>query len=267
MKRGIIIGLIFVLIACVNCWSQDEKKSITVLNGSSDAGVSIVTVKLSPKTFTPIWRFGEERNMFFIDAIPCFLQGQKPDFITSEPVYQGAKQYYGSLKFGNSKNNVFGFALDVISEAKPEFVLYVDTNKDHNLNDEKPLRRGDGSDCPVSLKKWGYSAMVDIPWESLIVNSPYAGNFKAWFFISKGLWEKKMYDFYSRTQLIGDVLIDGKQYKIKLMDNEANDGDLTNDGFFIATAKDQWLDASKQKGEQDKILAIDGKKYLLRFTY
>jgi len=207
-----IMVLKFDLVEELNSW-DDYFKDVTIIN-----------VKLTPDNF--LTTRGAYTTHHPVRGLQQILKDKKMYFITGEPEYEGKKQYYGYLTLGNRPDYRFGFALDIISEEEPKFIMYFDSNRNGRLDDEIPLKRAQGSDCPIPPTTWGYSAMLNIPWNTLIVDSPYKGDFKIWFFINKIHWEKKQFSHYSRTQLKGRVRIDENDYTINLVDSNYNDANL-----------------------------------------
>jgi hypothetical protein len=167
------------------------------------------------------------------------LEGDRPEAIEREPEYGGVRRWYGHLDLGNRPQRRYYLALD--EQADGSFLLYFDRNQNGDLSDDGgPLR---------NMGTGPYAATVVLPWDRLIANSPFAGDFKIWFFVHEAGWRKGYFaNHYSRTQLRSEIVIDGTAYMALLVDRGVNDADLTNDGVMVDTNRNGKIDDGDARG-------------------
>ncbi len=169
------------------------------------------------------------------------------DNIIKEPGYSGLEQWYGHLDLGNRQDKQFHFVLDLQKDSR--FLMYFDKNNNNDLTDDGvPMgNRGSGKGG-----FGGFACNIIIPWTTLIERSPFPGDFDIWFFNSSG----KRISHYSRTQLRGNVLIDGTEYLAMLIDQGPNDADLSNDGIAIDINQNGKIDLDERPAQSHTINGV-----------
>jgi hypothetical protein len=188
---------------------------------------------------------------------PTLLSPVPPPRIIKEPAYQGSSQRYGVLKLGTMANALYDFVFDLI--AGPHPVLYFDANQNGDLTDDgKPLiNQGTGI----------FATRIDLPWQRLIKEVTFPGQFQLWFFTNDALWKQGSVAHYSRTQLKGTVHVAGKTYLAYIADARDNDADFTNDGIAIDVNGDGEIDRDREVFPPQQVAHIHGKDYVFRITW
>ncbi|MBF0522719.1 MAG: hypothetical protein HQL24_06655 [Candidatus Omnitrophica bacterium] len=191
------------------------------------------------------------------------LNTVKPDAVTALPKFQGTEQLYGYLKLGNFPDNRFYFVMDVLAPDK--MLMYFDFNHNGRLDD-------DGAPLPntgeaIKPGEAGFATYLAIPWEKLIVDSPFQGNFKVWFFINNFQWENKGFSHSSHTFLRGMIDLNGVAHTIYMHDQAENDNDadLTNDGFYLKIEEGKTRYISKEEAQNG--VTIDNNLYKFNIAY
>ena len=182
------------------------------------------------------------------------LQPQRPAAIRKIPVYSGHTQWYGELKLGNRNNNHFQFVLDQRNDGR--MFMYFDRNNNGDLTDDgQPLvNQGSGNGGPG-----GFACRIGVPWDMLVENSPFQGNFNIWFFSNKSGWKQgQRVSHYSQTQLEGKLRLGNREYTALLIDQGYNDADLTNDGVLLDLNGNGRIDRNERAGTS---YTIDGDTY------
>ena len=151
------------------------------------------------------------------------LTNEPPQDILKEPRYRGKRQKYGRLVLGTHDNKTYYFVLDLRKGPHP--VLYFDKNGNRDLTDDGPPLKNRGTGI--------FGTTISIPIRRLIKELDSRKNFQIWFFTNKALWPKGITRHYSRTQMKGRVIVNGKPYLAYIAEREANDADFTNDGICV----------------------------------
>ena len=188
-------------------------------------------------------------------SLPLGVQFYPEEFINvRKPDFTGHQQWYGVMELGNQLDRQFHLVLDLQDDNT--FRLFFDKNNNEDLTDDgKPLiNTGSGSGGPE-----GFACRISIPWQVLIKNSPFDGDFNIWFFLKKAGWEfGNQASHYSFTQLQKVMSIGDKNYTVLLIDRGNNDADLSNDGVAIDLNRDGKIDREERSAVTHK---IDGLSY------
>ncbi len=183
------------------------------------------------------------------------LRGRKPDGAANEPTYAGDYQRYGKLNLGAEKRT-FHYVFDVVDGPHP--LLYFDINADGDLSNDGP---------PIKNRGTGYfSAALKIPFKYLCPID-FPGAYEIWFFSRSDLWEKGLTQHYSRTQLQGEVDVEGTVHTAYLVDRGVNDADLTNDGIYIDLDHDGEIDRRTEYFPHRSPAVINGVSYIFDVTW
>ena len=103
--------------------------------------------------------------------------------------------------------------------------------------------------------------------EKIIVDSPFQGKFRIWFFINNFQWDVKGFSHRTDTFLKGTVNWDGVEHTIYIRDQAENDndGDFTNDGFYLKLGEENLRYISNDEAKSG--VAIGDKFYKFNITY
>ena len=153
--------------------------------------------------------------------------------------------------------------MDVIAPDK--MLMYFDFNKNGRLDDDGPPLASGGE--AIKPGEAGFASMLAIPWDKLIVDSPFQGKFKVWFFINNFQWGIKGFSHRSETFLRGTLVLDGVAHTIYIRDQAENDNDadLTNDGFYLKVGEGKVRYISKEEAKNGA--TIDNKLYTFTISY
>lgn len=237
--------------------------------GSNTPAAQVIELVLDSKSFVPIDLYrngGEIVPPTWLGCNPTDimskLKGSKPEFITREPRYRGARQMYGYLTLGTQKNKNYYFAMDIITP--DNMLMYFDFNKNGRLDDDGPPLKHAGH---FEKGENGFATLIEIPWEQLAEASPYRDKFKIWFFINSFQWANTGFSHASHTQLKGTVDIGGVPYTVIIADRAENDNDadLSNDGLYLRRGKEEprYISASEAKAG----VLLDKKRYIFQIKY
>ncbi|MBF0545915.1 MAG: hypothetical protein HQM08_15845 [Candidatus Riflebacteria bacterium] len=225
-----------------------------------------IEVVLDNKNFVPASKSSDLVNFTWRGCtaadIMSRLKKEKPDSITKVPNFEGKMQLYGYMNLGNKENNCFNFVMDVLPS--DQMKMYFDFNQNGNLDDDGPPLKNMGK-----FKDAGpsYATQLQIPWDSLIVNSPYHEKFKIWFMINPHQYSLAGFSHYCQTQLVGTVTIGGAPVKAVIADRAENDNnaDFTDDGInlFLGDKKPRYI---SDKEARDGV-EINGAVYKFHFSY
>lgn len=241
MLKKIILLLVVVLAAGYGMFSM--------LNRAVEVVVDI-------KTFTPVDFVRAATHL----GATNILVSEKPYFIKNTPAYYGSQQVYGCMNLGNYKYNQYCFVIDLAS--RENTAMYFDFNQNYNLADDGVPLPNEGI---FSGNRFGFATTLSFPWQQVMANSSFEGDFDIWFFANEDRGALTEFSHYSRTQLEGYVPVGRKLYHAYIVDNGINDADLTNDGISIEVKKDTWLELSSE--EIGKTVIINGKKCLFKIFY
>ncbi|MBI9087182.1 MAG: DUF3592 domain-containing protein [Desulfobacterales bacterium] len=147
----------------------------------------------------------------------------RPEGIVKEPAYQGKTRRYGRLVLGTGENRIFLFVFDRIEAPHP--VLYIDRNQNGDLSDDGGPMQNQGTGR--------FATEVVFPIGRLVRELGTTWDFKLWFFINDASWTAGHARHYSRTQMKGRIMIDGRSYLAGIAERQINDADFTNDGIYI----------------------------------
>ncbi len=175
----------------------------------------------------------------------------RPPGITNEPVYESPVQKYGYLRLGTRMPDIYHYVFDDVDAKHP--LVYFDTNGNGDLTDDGgPLRnRGSGI----------FATTVKIPLRRLWRNYMNYGVFEIWFFTNDSHWKKNYSCHYSRTQLKGTVMIDGKSYTAYIGERGQNDADFTNDGICIDIDGNEKVDRKAECAPSGEGIFLNGKRF------
>ncbi len=235
------------------------------------ADTHVVDIVLGPQHFRPVqWPSDTTEASVPLTWTGCKeedvmnrLNHDKPDAVSAVPAFRGREQLYGYLKLGNFKNNRFYFVMDVVAPNK--MFMYFDRNKDGRLdNDGPPLEHQGHFDNPDDA---GFAALVLVPWDELIVDAPFKGNFQVWFFINNSQWANKGFSHASYTFLAGTIDLNGVTRTVYFRDRfeNDNDADLTDDGFSLKIAEGKTRQITRQEARDG--VEIDGQVYKFNIAY
>ncbi|MEW5722067.1 MAG: DUF3592 domain-containing protein [Thermodesulfobacteriota bacterium] len=151
------------------------------------------------------------------------LSSLPPEGLEKEPPSEGEDRRYGRLVLGARDNRDFLFILDRIETPHP--VLYLDLDQDGDLTDDGP---------PLENQSEGrFAAEIRIPFPRLVEGYGGAEDFRLWFYTDEALWKRGLAWHSSRTIMKGRVRLDGGDRLAAVAEQEAPDGDFTNDGLYV----------------------------------
>ena len=179
------------------------------------------------------------------------LTSEKPKEIIREPLYHSDSQKYGHLELGTQKNKTYYFVLDQLDAPHP--VMFLDKNQNGDLSDDGEPYHNQGSGR--------FATEINLPIAQLIKELDIQDNLALWFFINDYSWEKGFVNCYSRTQMKGQVIINGKQYPAYIAEWKFNDADFTNDGIYIDLNSNGKIDRKTEFIKPDCVARINGSDY------
>jgi len=206
------------------------------------------------------FRIANKSGMFSYSPFTTQLGRGQFSYLHNEPDYSGSEQWYGYMDLGDRQHKRFYFVFDL--QADEKFLMYFDSNNNGDLSDDgEPLvNKGSGAGGPG-----GFACELAIPWQVLIENAPFKGDFKIWFFSNEAGWKKgNRVAHYSRTQLEGAVTIGTDRYIAMLIDQGYNDADLSNDGIALDLNQNGKIDRDERPASTH---VINGKKYTFNISW
>ncbi len=164
--------------------------------------------------------------------------------------FTGAEQKYGVFLLGARQ---YGFLLD---SSPDQTVLYVDRNRNRNLNDDGPplINRGRGR----------FANALDLPLAMVSGVSRLEGDYRLWIYTTPVSWHENRLNYYCMTQLQGELLFRGRRYTAYLADNLQVDGDYTNDGISIDLDGSGTIDLETEYFLPEEVAVVDGVRYRFR---
>lgn len=214
-----------------------------------------VDISIRGAHFLPVI-FGVSANW---NDCPVRLTTDRPRGVTREPVYQGASRRYGFIRLGNTDNNVFFFALDLVNGPHP--VLYLDRNQNGDLTD-------DGGPIVNQGEKGGvFSTEITLPFDRILKGARFPEDYKAWFFTNETYWQRDVMCIYSKSQLKGKVVLDGVEYLAYLADSGANDATFTSKGIYLDVNRNGKIDGRSEFFEPDSVAEVQNRRYEFKITW
>ena len=181
----------------------------------------------------------------------CPLTPESPVPLYNEPAYEGSSWLYGKLDLGTFPNRSRAFVFDLVDAPNP--LLYFDVNGNGDLTDDGGPFYNQGSGI--------FSTEIRIPVAGLIKELESKEDFSIWFFTNDSLWEKRYASHYSKSQLKGTVLIEGRTYNAIVSERGTNDADFTNDGICVDWNGDAKFDRRTETVMPDHVVEVGGREY------
>ncbi len=179
-------------------------------------------------------------------AIPLSRKPERP--LRHLPNPASSSQWYGTINLAHGFE--YGFVLDLGAEG---YRMFIDLNRNGDLRDDgEPLvNQGDGV----------FAHRLILPLAKVTGIPKLTGEYRLWIFTdASGLDEGKI-QYYSMTQLQGELLLQGKRYTAFLADNGPVDGDYRNDGISIDLNGDGKIERASEFFPPAKDTLIDGVTY------
>ena len=164
------------------------------------------------------------------------LTDKRPAGLKAEPTYISSKPLYGILPLGSVPDNYTILAVDEPPNGHTR--IFIDRNNDKDLtNDGDPLRQTGSSGSWDNVE-------INVPYNTGMI--PYTLNFYR--------VQGKLY-CYRNSGRIGEVELDGRRYKIALLEDNATGcfDDLRNDTLIIDLNQDGILDGRYNSTETYKV--------------
>jgi hypothetical protein len=224
------------------------------------AGSSRIDIVLDPQWFQPIdiYRNGGTtvpptwRGCKLEDTMNRLVRN-KPSAISFEPPLKGGIRKYGYFDFGTTKNKRHYLAMDEMPDGS--ITMHFDMKGNGRLDDTltKMGKFHEGEK--------GYATLIEFPWSDVDDRARFGGVVKLWFFSNASEWAISGFSKSNRTQLLGNILLNGQTYDLIVADTAAtdNEGDFTNDGLCLRKPGQKeicWKDSEARTG-----VVVDGKRY------
>jgi hypothetical protein len=181
------------------------------------------------------------------------LVRNKPSAISFEPPLKGGIRKYGYFDFGTTKNKRHYLAMDEMPDGS--ITMHFDMKGNGRLDDTltKMGKFHEGEK--------GYATLIEFPWSDVDDRARFGGVVKLWFFSNASEWAISGFSKSNRTQLLGNILLNGQTYDLIVADTAAtdNEGDFTNDGLCLRKPGQKeicWKDSEARTG-----VVVDGKRY------
>ncbi len=187
----------------------------------------------------------------------CPLTSDPPVPLYNEPAYEGGSWLYGKLDLGTYPARSRAFVFDLVDAPNP--LLYFDVNGNGDLTDDGGPFYNQGSGI--------FSTEIRIPVAGLIKELESKEDFSIWFFTNDSLWEKRYASHYSKSQLKGTVLIEGRTYNAIVSERGTNDADFTNDGICVDWNGDAKFDRKTETVMPDHVVEVGGREYYFDISW
>ena len=187
----------------------------------------------------------------------CPLTSDPPVPLYNEPAYEGRSWLYGKLDLGTFPNRSRTFVFDLVDAPNP--LLYFDVNGNGDLTDDGGPFYNQGSGI--------FATEIRIPVAGLIRELESKEDFSLWFFTNDSLWEKRNVSHYSKSQLKGTVLIEGRTYNAIVSERGTNDADFTNDGICVDWNGDGKFDRRSETVMPDHVVEVGGREYYFDISW
>ena len=168
------------------------------------------------------------------------------------PRFSGVIQKYGLIQLRGGQQ--YRFVLDVIDSGSR---LYLDNNRNGDLTDDGVPITNAGSGYFANTVKFPLSRVTGIP--------QLQGDYELWLFTNTQSWKENNLRAYARTQLSGQLMLDGTVYQVYLADNHLMDADYTNDGIGIDLNGDGNIEALEYLPPGGE-LVVGGRRYRVNMT-
>ncbi len=156
--------------------------------------------------------------------------------------------YYGVLALGAERP----YRLMLVQEGSARR-LYVDRNRNGDLTDDGEPLRNEGSGR--------FAASLKLPLAE-VTGGRLEGSYDLWVYLDDR--RDDQLHAYSRTQLAGEVGVEGRRVAAILADNAVLDGDYTNDGIALDLDGDRRFDGSRERVGPGETLELGGRSYRFR---
>jgi hypothetical protein len=164
------------------------------------------------------------------------------------PRFKGPSQKYGSLDLANGRRHAF------ILDTDPKgYQLFVDLNRNGDLTDDgEPL---------INRGKGRFANVLKLPLDRASGITQLQGDMELWIYTNDQSWRQDALRFYNRTQLAGQLQINGKRYAAYLADNRVIDGNYLNDGISIDVNGDGKIDRRSESLSPGDQITLDGERF------
>ncbi|MCG8429463.1 MAG: hypothetical protein MI754_19100 [Chromatiales bacterium] len=182
--------------------------------------------------------------------IPLFDQ---PDRLFKRlPELSGAGEKYGVIELQGGQQ--YRFVLDM---APKGYRLYLDRNRNGNLRDDGPAVVNAGKGLFANKLVFSLAKVTGIP--------KLQGDYTLWLFANNQSWQNSSLRAYSRTQLSGQLRLNGKVYRAYLTDSPSMDANYGNDGLGIDLNENGKIETVEYlpPGGQIKVAGVT---YRVKFT-
>jgi hypothetical protein len=156
--------------------------------------------------------------------------------------------YYGAVALSTERP----YRLMLVQEGSARR-LYVDRNRNGDLTDDGEALRNEGSGR--------FAASLKLPLAE-VTRGRLEGVYDLWVFLDDR--RDDQLHVYSRTQLAGEVSVEGRRIAAILADNAVLDGDYTNDGIALDLDGDRRFDGPRERVGPGETLELGGRSYRFR---
>ncbi len=160
---------------------------------------------------------------------------------------EGRVLRFGELKLGPGGGRRYAFVIDLGTRGG---LLYLDRNHNGDFTD-------DGEPLP-NQGKGGFATAIEIPLRELYPGQRGEGDFVVWLYVNRQGLEHSRAGAYSRTQAQGRVFLNGIPHAAWIVDQGANDADLTNDGIYVDLDRNGQVDPETERIGPDQGVWIAG---------
>ncbi len=159
--------------------------------------------------------------------------------------------YYGALALKAERP----YRLMLVQEGSARR-LYVDRNRNGDFTDDGEALRSEGSGR--------FAAGLKLPLAE-VTGGRLDGIYDLWVYLDDR--RDDQLHVYSRTQLAGEVSVEGRRIPAVLADNVLLDGDYTNDGIALDLDGDRRFDGALERVGPGETLELGGRSYRFRVSW
>lgn len=159
--------------------------------------------------------------------------------------------YYGALPLSAGRP----YRLMLVQEGSVRR-LYVDRNRNGDLTDDGEALRNEGSGR--------FAASLRLPLAEVTAGR-LDGVYDLWVYLDER--RDDQLHVYSRTQLAGEVDVEGRRITAVLADNVVLDGDYTNDGIALDLDGDRRYDGPRERVGPGEALEMGARSYRFRVDW
>ena len=147
-----------------------------------------------------------------------------------------------AVQYALLKLSRFGLTQLVLVERGEKTALYVDKNHNLDLTDDGP---------PLVADTEAFAVTLELPFYEATGIMGLDGEYRLWIYRPGKAASLR---YYTLTQLVGKIMLDGRSYDALIMEGERTDANFLNDGILVDWNGDGEFDpASEQIGYEQEV--------------